>query len=1505
MKIQRNVLISPSKKITFEKLYNESTNDFLLFASEDKIFFGIYFSDRNEDWFVGLNIPLDLIDAYQQYVFYRKNQTDLILDESIPISLLIPTIGKARTSLSTWNRRISCYNLLSSCYDKLNRKRCLDWRDICDDENQCVNLEMNKCDVESEFRCRNGLCIRREFLFDGQFDCLDGSDEQLKLINEELCYQFPWIDCEEHLCTRDEFSCGDGQCITWTDRFQELTKCINANDMLYMCEYKAMQETSNDGYCRTTSIYNEYLSCIDTIRHYVALRYESKINLETIKFDLLMKCKTVNQSLPYYNHSYFFSPFINAYITSRHIMESIRLVSYSFTIVPDLFCLGNQTNQCVTAQKLFKYQSIPFDNLFKIKLNNNPCQEYPNDFYQCPNSIECISKYRLLDGYADCLDRSDENIQMINQSIDEIFLQDRYQCKTVPEKIMLHLLGNGRAECSDGSDENYEQIRWELVECNSINNIDCQLLRQANDLTFVNKEFGIQFDDICNSAWETQYGIDEMNCSISGWKCPLNWSQYDRKDTLLWDGNCVPSRSNFFQWPCQNLTTWKLIDLKLTPHLIGDGHIDCLGGQDERNSLTCEDGYQIGERFRCLNGSCIKQHLLCDGIQQCSNGEDESNYYCRHQDNLLIPRICEPGTFDLFDVIIEKNVLDMVVLMKRKCHSGVDLGFRYSRCFHNENSIPPPPLHKEDRYVSSAENLVWFCNRGVVIQSYFPQTPSRYACLCPSSSYGDRYQYQSHRVTVIYTLEMTLEPLKNNFTNIRIITFLQYQYKTIDHMKLSFKWTELRLKRKQRFYLQYPWSLLETIHQASSNDYTIMFHIYTIRPNLVKLFSVHRYPIKYPYLPAYRLTVILNPKGSKSSSNSMINSCGIHSQNCHLISSTTFYCECQSGWYGLQCTEQFQNVSCAANSYFLPTFYNGIEKYEDFLCICPIDRFGRTLADSYYDEKAQGSCLCANNFYDDRCEYKTTPIQILSPSSSTKSFPMILQMNSPFIYPNYLTIFRQHMITMFNTTMTSTYFYSHRQYHVGLLKVYTSYLDYNFYLLWSKMDTTYSTEIVILNETNRCRHAREFENLVPVNKNDYKSDRNLIPFLKRYHQPCQNSNVLCFYDERTYMCLCDLRRHSALCYRYDFQSDQCQFCLNDGICVYRNKHENRFDFQCRCQQCYYGSVCQYRMAQFGYSLESLLVTNDQIDDFRILQNISSVSKIIYLTLSIFMCSIGFLSNLCSILTLLHSTIIRTSIVYLLILTCISNQITLFSLMTQIIYILMNDLSKIKNISFNYILCKSISYTINLFTFISKWAIAFININRLQQSTQIRTKIDQLIQIKRNMLLYLIFMIAVSISIITEMFFHRLLILNKNDDEKSFQCINEPYGIWKTFATVFTFIHHLIPFCFNSYSILKLIYLASKITFPNNSTVSVTTMLADRVAKKDSYYPLGNIHEQKLIDQLYQVLEDVAISSSYQVEDECTLDYDNSFEEENDPTFDGSENEEDREGDALLTTFSLE
>jgi len=100
--------------------------------------------------------------------------------------------------------------------------------------------------------------------------------------------------------------------------------------------------------------------------------------------------------------------------------------------------------------------------------------------------------------------------------------------------------------------------------------------------------------------------------------------------------------------------------------------------------------------------------------------------------------------------------------------------------------------------------------------------------------------------------------------------------------------------------------------------------------------------------------------------------------------------------------------------------------------------------------------------------------------------------------------------------------------------------------------------------------------------------------------------------------------------------------------------------------------------------------------------------------------------------------------------------------------------------------------------------------------------------------------------------------------------------------------------------------------------SLTAMLADRVAKKDSYRPSGNIREQQLVDQLYEILGNILTSSSYEVENETTLDYDASFDdvhedesydteadEENDPTFYGAEDEEEIGDDALLQKFSLE
>ncbi len=67
---------------------------------------------------------------------------------------------------------IWCYTTLNCFYGML----CLDWRDICDhyqncmdgiDEENCDKLEFNECE-DNEYRCTNGMCIPEEYWLDGK-----------------------------------------------------------------------------------------------------------------------------------------------------------------------------------------------------------------------------------------------------------------------------------------------------------------------------------------------------------------------------------------------------------------------------------------------------------------------------------------------------------------------------------------------------------------------------------------------------------------------------------------------------------------------------------------------------------------------------------------------------------------------------------------------------------------------------------------------------------------------------------------------------------------------------------------------------------------------------------------------------------------------------------------------------------------------------------------------------------------------------------------------------------------------------------------------------------------------------------------------------------------------------------------------------------------------------------------------------------------------------------------
>jgi low density lipoprotein-related protein 2 len=103
------------------------------------------------------------------------------------------------------------------------------------DEEFCDKLEFNECE-EDEYRCANGMCIPGEYWLDGEYDCMDWSDEMRIFVDSgNPCITLPNLDCDEHLCLYDQYSCGDGQC--YRQETNRITNLLNIFESSYRSHY--------------------------------------------------------------------------------------------------------------------------------------------------------------------------------------------------------------------------------------------------------------------------------------------------------------------------------------------------------------------------------------------------------------------------------------------------------------------------------------------------------------------------------------------------------------------------------------------------------------------------------------------------------------------------------------------------------------------------------------------------------------------------------------------------------------------------------------------------------------------------------------------------------------------------------------------------------------------------------------------------------------------------------------------------------------------------------------------------------------------------------------------------------------------------------------------------------------------------------------------------------------------------------------------------------------------
>ncbi|CAF3971379.1 unnamed protein product [Rotaria sp. Silwood1] len=460
---------------------------------------------------------------------------------------------------------IVCYTTLICDYGLL----CLDWRDICDgvqqcmfgyDEENCDTLEFNECE-DDEYRCMNGICIPEEYFLDGTYDCLDLTDEK-EQFNDTKCIFHPVsYECDDRICLRSYWSCGDGQCVQHERDIFPYVECKSFREYYHMCELFDDQSlwTLPNGKCYESSEYEEVLEnhrtdseeCVYFIKCALSRGGEKNCpcggDLSCID-ELENPCSFIMQ-------------YPNGVVMARYTFYYHPITRDWSEKMPDVIVV-NESTKCLGymahRQEILRYPSshnlnhlrVPpcasILNIFSSVVNDddrfcyNNSQTFNNRSYNfidvCIRSKDCISAYRIQDGYSDCSNNEDEyQYRQFSNSCSNI-RRHRFQCSDEqPSCLPVQKLGDGRHDCEDESDERLIEkgIALSELKCNSESQKDCEFIRRYVDEsgklgTKNSSDRQLQltktpFRALCDTFWNWNSAKDEdIELCQTWWRCAEN-----------------------------------------------------------------------------------------------------------------------------------------------------------------------------------------------------------------------------------------------------------------------------------------------------------------------------------------------------------------------------------------------------------------------------------------------------------------------------------------------------------------------------------------------------------------------------------------------------------------------------------------------------------------------------------------------------------------------------------------------------------------------------------------------------------------------------------------------------------------------------------------------------------------------------------------------------------------------------------------------------------------------
>ncbi|CAF1429744.1 unnamed protein product [Rotaria magnacalcarata] len=1001
---------------------------------------------------------------------------------------------------------ILCYLTLECDYGIL----CLDWRDVCDgiqqcmfgvDEENCDRLEFNECE-QYEYRCSNGMCVPDEYFLDGDYDCLDWTDEK-EIIYDDYCpLEKVSSACDDRMCPIKRWSCGDGQCIVDRLSFQKppptTAQCYNRRDSYHICETHHIDRlwTLPNGRCyeadkyQELNVYNDShdQNCTYLLRCTVSRGAEKQCPCDGRNISCTAQMKKYCPALPImYPNGGIFAPYAFIFY---NLPEKWNHYEPAFIEFHGAIKCREQMVNINTTQRYsyeFNLRDIEIwlckDALGTVRLNNkgydkfchNNSRTFNNQSYHfvdvCNTSRECISAYRIRDGIRNCVDKIDEFQNEIVAKTCSNIKRHRLRCSVEqPTCLSVGNLGNLIYNCKNNYDESWMGTGriFLTMKCNIQLKDDCQTIRQyiedswtpnfANNFSLPVGLTRISYRAYCDTFWNFGSKIDEnLTMCQQWWICPRNQWQCHTGQCIdarwVLDGECdcadtsdeevifaynhtllkrnlqiVPysvleERFKYLhkdqlashicnigtEFPCFRIdfsnpsenVTFNRPCIRLEQ--IGDRHIDCHGGIDERNtieycsrvvmlgydvkcssSITCisyaslcnqrcphktDDAFWCNSRnhssdcslnfenFVCLNGTCIKNGR-CNGIAECTYGEDE--YLCD-------PRKCSGSSLRReskeFASITNKKKLYLTPFPNSINTSGST-----DSSDHVASDVLQNEIATSDVLLSSTP---YWCNRGVGVQIQNGST----VCFCSPHYYGDKCQFHNDRVTVILHLKFS-QPENTGHSDsmnlLKILVLFLLQNQILDshelHVRPTFETNVLNKKIVQLLYSRSPEFLRYRKARYLNRSAITNEHPYSVRIEAyerqvdgdLSLFGVWRYQLYFDYLPVFRLAKVLRfTKTTRDQSPCSSNPCNPNQLCQQLLNEKSQYvCLCKPNYTGENCSILDRNCSngyCSPKALCKPNYRGLLTGHNLPYCICPFNHYGPQ-CEIIYDACAANPC---------------------------------------------------------------------------------------------------------------------------------------------------------------------------------------------------------------------------------------------------------------------------------------------------------------------------------------------------------------------------------------------------------------------------------------------------------------------------------------------------------------------------------------------------------------------